>query len=551
MAHEAQDSDAQELWRNFKRTGCERTREKLIVAHQNLVRFLASKFNGRGIPLEDLVQVGNIGLINAIDRYDPERGTKFSTYATPTIVGEIRRHFRDKGWGMKVPRRLQELNQLCRDVEEDLFAALNREPTIREIADKIGIGEEEAREALDISMYYNSASFEHQFTDSGSDRPLSLEEFVGENDHALDGIIEHDELRHAIAKLDEREQFIVAHRFFLDESQTLVANQLGISQMHVSRLQERAIKRLRIFLGAETDREFSQILLKASKTKTSGGDRKGTISITDLKRKYYSASRKKVKKVSEKSTIAIPLGLVPVAFWIFVAYGDGESGPMDLKVLSELIGIPHKQIYAKMAQTEKTGVVSRISDVVAGHKRGNGNITVSTTSKESESETGGTIFVRGNTYDLTKIADEYRSRPEAVEIIKRLTTIKTQSSSVKKVTATRPEPLSAQSPDQTPTVAGMLQQLAGAVRFLATVDGFSHDRLGEVLNPSDIETLKTWVEPIVPISASNSGEPTIPMIELLQNDPTLSHCLDAIRTLCNDGHQAITSLYEVASKRER
>ena len=128
--------------------------------HQNLVRFLAGKFANRGEPLEDLVQVGVIGLINAIDRFDPDRGTKFSTYATPTIVGEIRRHFRDKAWSLKVPRRLQELNLAANKAAEELSQRLGHPPTIQEIAEEVGATEEETLEAIELGNAYDTVSLD-------------------------------------------------------------------------------------------------------------------------------------------------------------------------------------------------------------------------------------------------------------------------------------------------------------------------------------------------------------------------------------------------------
>ena len=124
------EAEAEELFRQYARTRDERLRDRLVAMHQNLVRFLAGKFANRGEPLEDLVQVGSIGLINAVDRYDADRGTKFSTYATPTIVGEIRRYFRDKAWSLKVPRRLQELNQAANKALDVLAVRLGRPPTV-------------------------------------------------------------------------------------------------------------------------------------------------------------------------------------------------------------------------------------------------------------------------------------------------------------------------------------------------------------------------------------------------------------------------------------
>jgi RNA polymerase sigma-B factor len=151
------DADAEELFRQFARTRDERLREQLVAMHQNLVRFLAGKFANRGEPLEDLVQVGTIGLINAVDRYDSGRGNKFSTYATPTIVGEIRRYFRDKAWSLKVPRRLQELNQAANKAVDVLSVKLGHSPSIAQIAEYIHATEEETLEAIELGNAYDDA----------------------------------------------------------------------------------------------------------------------------------------------------------------------------------------------------------------------------------------------------------------------------------------------------------------------------------------------------------------------------------------------------------
>ena len=141
------DAATPELFAEYQRTQDPGVREALILAHMNLVRYLARKFANRGEPLEDLTQVGMIGLINAIDRFDPSRGIRFATYATPTIVGEIRRYFRDRGWAVKVPRRLQELNLAASKAVDDLTQKLDRVPTVKEVADALGVGEQEALEA--------------------------------------------------------------------------------------------------------------------------------------------------------------------------------------------------------------------------------------------------------------------------------------------------------------------------------------------------------------------------------------------------------------------
>ncbi len=166
------DDDAEELFRQYARSRDTRIRERLVAMHQNLVRFLAGKFANRGEPLEDLVQVGTIGLINAVDRYDAGRGTKFSTYATPTIVGEIRRYFRDKAWSLKVPRRLQELNQAANKAVDVLSVKLGRSPTVAEIAEVIGASEEETLEAMELGNAYDTVSLDSRMSTESESAPM-------------------------------------------------------------------------------------------------------------------------------------------------------------------------------------------------------------------------------------------------------------------------------------------------------------------------------------------------------------------------------------------
>ena len=243
-------NDAESLFREFARTRDTKVRGRLVVMHQNLVRYLAGKFMNRGEPIEDLVQVGTIGLINAIDRYDPERGTKFSTYATPTIVGEIRRHFRDKAWSLKVPRRLQELNLAANKISESLSQKLGRAPTIQEIAQAIGASEEETLEAIELGNAYDTVSLDSKLAHEDESAPLSLAEFVGDTDGSLDNLERYGDLNQAMDRLDTREKSIIYLRFFKDMSQTEVARRLNISQMHVSRLQQKALRRLKELLSA-------------------------------------------------------------------------------------------------------------------------------------------------------------------------------------------------------------------------------------------------------------------------------------------------------------
>jgi len=241
--------DAESLFVKYAETKDTGVRERLVLMHQNLVRYLAGKFMNRGEPIEDLVQVGTIGLINAIDRYDPNRGTKFSTYATPTIVGEIRRHFRDKAWSLKVPRRLQELNLAANKASETLSQRLGRAPIIQEIARAIGASEEETLQAIELGNAYDTVSLDSKLTHDDETAPLSLAEFVGDTDGSLENLAKYGDLNQAMDRLDQREKSIIYLRFFKDMSQTEVAKRLNISQMHVSRLQQKALKRLRQLLS--------------------------------------------------------------------------------------------------------------------------------------------------------------------------------------------------------------------------------------------------------------------------------------------------------------
>ncbi len=243
----------EELFKDYGKTRDQAARDRLVMAHQNLVHYLAGKFANRGIPLEDLVQVGMIGLVHAVDRFDPGRGIQFSTYATPTIVGEIRRYFRDKGWSMKVPRRLQELNLAVTKAADELASSTGRRPSVQELADHIGASEEDTLAAMELGNAYDTVSLDTPIQTDGESMPLSLAEFVGEDDASIDSVETHSDLRQAMESLEPRERAIIYYRFFRELSQTEVAKRLNISQMHVSRLQQKAIAKLRELLSAEQD----------------------------------------------------------------------------------------------------------------------------------------------------------------------------------------------------------------------------------------------------------------------------------------------------------
>ena len=239
----AWDKDrTRELFRRYKEEGDEEAREQLIESHLNLVRFLASKFKNRGEPLEDLVQVGSLGLIKAIDRFDPDRGLEFTTFATPTIMGEIKRHFRDKGWSVRVPRRLQGLSARVNQVTDDLTSELNRTPTVEEVAERLDTSVDEVLEAMESSSAYSSVPLEGGTTED-EDAPGIIDRFATED---ADLISSDDRIviEETLASFSPREQDAIRMRFVEGLTQVEIAEKLGISQVQVSRLLRRALKRV-------------------------------------------------------------------------------------------------------------------------------------------------------------------------------------------------------------------------------------------------------------------------------------------------------------------
>jgi RNA polymerase sigma-B factor len=227
----------------------ERLRDELVIAHLNLARFLAVKFANRGEPLDDLVQVGTVGLLKAIDRFDLERGVEFTTYATPTIVGEIKRYFRDKGWAVKVPRRLQELNLAVNRTSDKLAIDLGRSPTVAELAECLAAGEEEILEAQELGQAYNLLSLDSEISGETDRKSQTLSDTVGVSDAGLELLEDRANLERAFGVLTGRERVIIYLRFYESVSQTEIAKRLSVSQMHVSRLQAKALEKLRAVLA--------------------------------------------------------------------------------------------------------------------------------------------------------------------------------------------------------------------------------------------------------------------------------------------------------------
>ncbi|AXI78745.1 RNA polymerase sigma factor SigF [Peterkaempfera bronchialis] len=224
-------------------------RDTLIELNLPLVRYAAARFRSRNEPMEDIVQVGTIGLIKAIDRFDPERGVEFPTFAMPTVVGEIKRFFRDTSWSVRVPRRLQELRLALTRAGDELAQKLDRSPTVAELAQCLGVSEEEVVEGLAVGNAYTASSLDSTPTEEDGDGPLA--ERLGYEDVALEGVEYRESLKPLLARLPARERRIIMLRFFANMTQSQIGEEIGISQMHVSRLLTRTLAQLREGLTSE------------------------------------------------------------------------------------------------------------------------------------------------------------------------------------------------------------------------------------------------------------------------------------------------------------
>jgi RNA polymerase sigma-B factor len=218
-------------------------RDELVRLHLPLAEHLARRFAHRGEPYDDLVQVATIGLIKAVDRFDPDRGVEFSTYATPTILGEVKRHFRDRGWAIRVPRRLQELQLTLSSATADLSQRLGRSPTIAELAARLETTEDEVLAGLESSNAYSTLSLDAP--DGNQDSAATVIESIGEYDEALATVEDREAVKPLLDALDPRSKRILWLRFFRGMTQSQIAEDVGISQMHVSRLLSRTLAELR------------------------------------------------------------------------------------------------------------------------------------------------------------------------------------------------------------------------------------------------------------------------------------------------------------------
>lgn len=243
----------------FARSRDRELRNQLVEAHCGLARQLAAKFTGRGENLDDLRQVAQIGLVKAVERYDPSYGTSFATFATPTIVGELKRHFRDRVWPIRVPRKLQELYMACRDSAELLVADLGRSPTCEEIADHLGKAPEEVREAMAAGSSFRTRSLDASPEEASAATGPSVVD-----DESIQTVDERIVLGELLARLPHLDREVVGMRIVGGLTQSEIAEQIGVSQVQVSRLLARVTKKLSQSAAADEDAETAEHSLSST-----------------------------------------------------------------------------------------------------------------------------------------------------------------------------------------------------------------------------------------------------------------------------------------------
>lgn len=233
------------LFKQLKETNDPRIREYLIEKHLYIAEILSKKYVNRGIEYDDIYQVASLGLIYAVDRYDVDKGFEFSSFATPTIIGEIKKHFRDKGWTIRVPRRIQELSKKINNAKVTLSQDLQRSPTVEDIANYLNCTEEEVLEAMEASKVYTPQSLDLTYDSQNDDSDVNLADLIGEEDMYFSKIENNDFLLKGMEKLNDMEKKILIDRFFNKKTQIAIAEDLDISQMTVSRVEKRVIEKFR------------------------------------------------------------------------------------------------------------------------------------------------------------------------------------------------------------------------------------------------------------------------------------------------------------------
>lgn len=239
------DMDTRELFKIYSKDKNRDIRNILIERHLYLVNLLAKKYINKGVEFEDIYQVASLALIYAIDRYDIEKGFEFSSFATPTIVGEIKKYFRDKVWTLRVPRRVQELSKKISEAKVILEQQNKKHPKVKDIAKHIGCTEEDVLEAMEASYGYQPISLDASSNDDSEDKDITLIDKIGSEESSFGNIEQKDFINKFMESLNELEVKVFKDRFFLDKTQSIIAKELEISQMTVSRLEKKIVEKLR------------------------------------------------------------------------------------------------------------------------------------------------------------------------------------------------------------------------------------------------------------------------------------------------------------------
>ena len=237
--------EIRDLFKEYDKTKDKDIREILIKKHLYIAEILSKKYANRGIEYDDIYQVACIGLIYAIDRYDIEKGYEFSSFATPTIIGEIKKYFRDKGWTIRVPRRIQELSKKINNAKVSLSQELQRSPTVEDIANYLNSTVEEVLEAMEASKVYTPQSLDITYDSNSDDKDVNLSDLIGEEDKYFTKIENNDFLMKTMEKLNDMERQILIERYFNKKTQVAIAKILNISQMTVSRIEKKVLEKLR------------------------------------------------------------------------------------------------------------------------------------------------------------------------------------------------------------------------------------------------------------------------------------------------------------------
>lgn len=234
-----------EIFLEYSKTRDIEIRNQIFSKYQYLADIISKKYVNKGIEHEDIYQIASIGLIYAIERYDINKGYEFTSFATPTILGEIKKYFRDKGWAIKVPRRIQEVSKKINDVSNDLSFKLNRTPTIKELSENLGYSEEEVLEAMEAGKLFVSQSLNVNLDKGSEFKEMELVDTIGDETNNYETFENYEFLKKSLELLNKLEKEIIVERFYNNKTQSEIAKRLNISQMTVSRLEKKALEKIK------------------------------------------------------------------------------------------------------------------------------------------------------------------------------------------------------------------------------------------------------------------------------------------------------------------